>query len=150
MNILFVCLGNICRSPLAEGIARHYAQEILPNLNVDSAGTSSWHSGEAPCIGSINVAKNHGIDISTLRSRKVSVYTDNTFDLIIGLDETNVRDLLSLGFEKSKVLKFGSFGLKNADIPDPYHYKDQTGFERVYGMIEHGVKNLLHHIRSQN
>lgn len=150
MNILFVCLGNICRSPLAERITRHYAQEIFPRLNIDSAGTSSWYSGEAPCVGSINVAKNHGIDISTLRSRKVSVYADSIFDLIIGLDEANVRDLLNLGFEKSKVFKFGSFGLKNADIPDPYHYKDQAEFERVYEMIENGVKNLLHHIRSQN
>ncbi|PAF42484.1 low molecular weight protein-tyrosine-phosphatase [Helicobacter sp. 11S02596-1] len=145
MNILFVCLGNICRSPLAEGIARHYVSKLGLEANIDSAGTSGWHDGEPPCEGSINVAKKYGIDISSLRSRKISPYQDDSFDVIVAMDKGNVADLLAMGFVRSKIVKLGAFGLKNADVPDPYHYTDGKGFEAVYAMINTGVKNLLAH-----
>ncbi|PAF50814.1 low molecular weight protein-tyrosine-phosphatase [Helicobacter sp. 13S00477-4] len=150
MKILFVCLGNICRSPLAEGIAKFYAAKFNIIFQTDSAGISGWHNGEPPCKGSIQVAKKHCIDITGFRSRKVSVYSDDMFDLLIGLDRGNVSALLEMGFDKSKVHKLGKFGLNNADIPDPYHYKDTDGFEYVYDMIDNGVKNLLNHYFKSN
>lgn len=143
MDILFVCLGNICRSPLAEGIAKSYANKLGLAIKIDSAGTSQWHNGENPCEGSIRVARKYGIDIASLKSRKVSVYTDDSFDLIVGMDSANVADLLELGFDKNKVVKLGEFGLKNADVPDPYYFKDGSGFENVYQMIDTGIKNLF-------
>lgn len=143
MDILFVCLGNICRSPLAEGIAKSYANKLGLAIKIDSAGTSQWHNGENPCEGSIRVARKYGIDIASLKSRKVSVYTDDSFDLIVGMDSANVADLLELGFDKNKVVKLGEFGLKNADVPDPYYFKDGSGFENVYQMIDTGIRNLF-------
>ncbi|WP_253248274.1 low molecular weight protein-tyrosine-phosphatase [Helicobacter sp. 12S02634-8] len=143
MKILFVCLGNICRSPLAEGIARYLALKWELELEVDSAGTSGWHDGESPCEGSVMVAKRHHIDISSLKSRKVSLYADDTFDMIVAMDSANVAALIAMGFEPSKIHKLGAFGLQNADIPDPYHYRNADGFEEVYRMIEMGVECLI-------
>lgn len=142
-SILFVCLGNICRSPLAEGVAREFIKKYNLSLKVDSAGTSGWHIDEEPCAGSREVAKKHNFSIDNLRGRRVSVYADDVFDLIIALDSSNYKDLLQLGFDKSKVKKLGDFGLKGADVPDPYSYKDLEGFEKVYQMIAFCVKNLL-------
>lgn len=143
MDILFVCLGNICRSPLAEGIARCYADKLGLDMKIDSAGISGWHNGENPCEGSIRVARKNGIDISCLKSRKVSIYADDSFDLIVAMDKGNVGDLLELGFDKNKVVKLGEFGLKDADVPDPYYFKDGSGFENVYQMIDTGIRNLF-------
>lgn len=142
-SILFVCLGNICRSPLAEGLARHIIKQHNLTLRVDSAGTSGWHIDEPPCEGSRMVAKEHGFSIDDLKGRRISVYADDSFDLLIALDSHNYADLLKLGFDKKKVKKLGDFGLKGADVPDPYAYKDKAGFERVYEMIELCVYNLL-------
>ncbi|CAM3404223.1 low molecular weight protein-tyrosine-phosphatase [Helicobacter labetoulli] len=142
-SILFVCLGNICRSPLAEGVAWEFIKKYNLSLKVDSAGTSGWHIDEEPCAGSRQVAKRHNFSIDDLRGRRVSVYADEAFDLIIALDSSNYKDLLQLGFEKSKVKKLGDFGLKGADVPDPYAYRDAEGFEKVYQMIAFCVKNLL-------
>lgn len=142
-SILFVCLGNICRSPLAEGIAREFIKKYQLPLQVDSAGTSGWHIDEEPCEGSRQVAQKHGFNIDDLRGRRVSVYSDDSFDLIIALDSSNYKNLLQLGFEQSRVKKLGDFGLKGADVPDPYGYKDIQGFEKVYQMIAFCVRNLL-------
>ena len=142
-SILFVCLGNICRSPLAEGIARELVRQHNIDLKVDSAGTSGWHIDESPCVGSRNVAKAHGFSIDELKGRRVSVYADDSFDLLIALDGHNYADLLALGFDKSKVKKLGDFGLKGADIPDPYKYRDTESFEKIYQMLEFCVLNLL-------
>ncbi|HIV49448.1 low molecular weight protein-tyrosine-phosphatase [uncultured Helicobacter sp.] len=142
-SILFVCLGNICRSPLAEGIAREIIKKENLAIVVDSAGTSGWHIDEPPCEGSRMVAKKHGFSIDDLRGRRLSVYADDSFDLIIALDSKNYRDILSLGFDKNKVRKLGDYGLDGADVPDPYTYRDMEGFEAVYAMIERGVRHLL-------
>lgn len=142
-SILFVCLGNICRSPLAEGIAREIIREQGLAIEVDSAGTSGWHIDEPPCQGSRHIAKAHGFSIDDLRGRRISVYADDRFDLIIALDSQNYRDILALGFDKAKVRKLGEYGLEGADVPDPYTYRDMEGFEAVYAMIERGVRHLL-------
>lgn len=142
-SILFVCLGNICRSPLAEGIAREINKKHDLGLRIDSAGTSRWHIDEPPCDGSRNVAKKHGFSIDDLRGRQISVYSDLEFDIIVALDSQNYRDILNLGFESAKVRKLGEFGLDNKDVPDPYGFRDVEGFEMVYEMIKIGVENLL-------
>ena len=101
------------------------------------------HIDECPHDGSRQVAKRHNFSIDDLRGRRVSVYADDAFDLIIALDSSNYKDLLQLGFDKDKVKKLGDFGLNGADVPDPYGYKDMEGFEKVYQMIAFCVRNLL-------
>lgn len=142
-SLLFVCLGNICRSPLAEGYARFLCAQHKLNLEVDSAGTSSWHIDEAPCEGSRLIAKKHGFSIDSLKGRKISVYADEKFDIILALDRNNRANLLKLGFEKSKVFLLGDFGLRGEDVPDPYGYKDMDGFESIYAMITHCIDTLF-------
>ena len=140
-SILFVCLGNICRSPLADGIATHLAQKHGLNLHIDSAGTGGWHIGEAPCPGSVRVAGQNGIDISGLRGRQVCSEDFSHFDHIIALDEKNRSGLMALGCQN--VRKLGEFGLGGDDVPDPYFFDGFEGFERVYRMIETGVSNIF-------
>lgn len=140
-SILFVCLGNICRSPIAEGVARKLIEEGGHTIAVDSAGTGSWHVGETPCKHSVTVAKNHAVDISHLRARQVKKADFSTFDIIVALDESNYRDLKSLGCQN--LVKLGDYGHEGADVPDPYFFDGFEGFERVYTMIESCVKELL-------
>jgi len=142
-SILFVCLGNICRSPLAHGIADKLTKENNLALHVDSRGTGDWHIGEAPCDNSIKVAKLHGVDISKQKSTQVSKADFENFDIIIGLDDSNMTNLLKLGCPKEKLFKLGSFGYNNEDVPDPYFFNGFEGFEKVYKMIESCVKELL-------
>lgn len=141
-SILFVCLGNICRSPIAEGVARKLIEEDSLTIAVDSAGTGSWHVGEAPCKHSVTVAKNHAVDISGLRARQVKKTDFSAFDLIVALDQNNYRDLKALGCQN--LVKLGDFGLNGADVPDPYFFDGFEGFEHVYTMIESCVCELLH------
>ncbi|MDD5716957.1 MAG: low molecular weight phosphotyrosine protein phosphatase [Sulfuricurvum sp.] len=140
-SILFVCLGNICRSPIAEGVARHLIEQGGAAITVDSAGTSNWHTGEPPCKHSITVARNHGVDISKLRARQVKKTDFSAFDLIVALDQSNYRDLKALGCQN--LVKLGEYGHGGADVPDPYFFDGFEGFEHVYTMIESCVKELL-------
>lgn len=140
-SLLFVCLGNICRSPIAEGIARQRITEQNLPITVDSAGTGNWHVGEAPCDHSVTIAHKHGVDISTLRARQVKKSDFQTFDLIIALDQSNYNDLKALGC--TKVVKLGDYGCEGTDVPDPYFFKGLEGFEAVYTMIETCVEQLL-------
>lgn len=117
-SILFVCLGNICRSPIAEGVARKLIEEGGHSITVDSAGTGSWHVGETPCQHSITVARNHSVDISTLHARQVKKADFTAFDLIVALDQSNYRDLKALGCKN--LVKLGDYGHNGADVPDPY------------------------------
>lgn len=142
-SILFVCLGNICRSPIAEGVARRLIEQRGHNIVVDSAGTGNWHVGETPCEHSVAVARNHDIDISQLRARQVKKADFTTFDLIVALDQNNYRDLKALGCKN--VVKLGDYGHGGADVPDPYFFDGFEGFENVYTMIESCVKELLNH-----
>jgi protein-tyrosine phosphatase len=140
-SILFVCLGNICRSPIAEGIARHLIEQGDHNIHVDSAGTGYWHIGETPCAHSVQVASNHNVDISTLRARQVTKADFSAFDLIVALDQSNYHDLKAMGC--TNLIKLGDYGYEGADVPDPYFFKGFEGFENVYSMIESCVKELL-------
>jgi protein-tyrosine phosphatase len=141
-RILFVCLGNICRSPLAEGIARNIIEREGYAVEVDSAGTSGWHTGEPPCPRSVEIAAKNGIDIAKLRARQVSKSDKKNFDRIIALDSSNKAELESLGFRNVELLgMYGGFDGK--DVPDPYYFDDSDGFEEVFSMIEKATKDLL-------
>lgn len=140
-KILFVCLGNICRSPLAHGIAEDIIKKEDLEIEVDSAGTGSWHVGEHPCDRSIQVAKQHGIDISAQRARQVEKSDFIKFDLIIGLDDSNIENLKNMGCINP--IKLRSFDGSYEDVPDPYYFKGFDGFEEVYKIIEKGVKIML-------
>ncbi|MEJ2372959.1 MAG: low molecular weight phosphotyrosine protein phosphatase [Sulfurimonas sp.] len=140
-SIIFVCLGNICRSPIAEGVARKIAAEKNLNINIDSAGTGSWHIGEAPCENSIKVAKQNGIDIASYKARKVTKHDFDQFDLIVALDSSNYQDLQSMGAKN--LVKLGEFGYDGADVPDPYFFNGFDGFHEVYKMVESCVNNIF-------
>ena len=140
-SILFVCLGNICRSPLAEGIAKKIIQEKNLDIKIDSAGTGDWHIGESPCDNSIKVASLNSIDISKQKGRQVTKEDFETYDLIIALDDSNIANLKKIG--NRDILKLGSFGHNNEDVPDPYFFDGFEGFDKVFAMIESCVIQLI-------
>ena len=142
-SILFVCLGNICRSPLAEGIAREYVKNNNLNIVVDSCGTGSWHIGESPCDNSVKIANMNRVDISKQRARQITKDDLDKFEKIIVLDDSNYRDILNIGCTKDKLSKLGLYGFNNEDVPDPYFFNGFEGFEKVYSMIDECVKELL-------
>jgi protein-tyrosine phosphatase len=146
-RVLFVCLGNICRSPLGEGLLRHRAAErgIAHLVETASAGTGGWHHGDPPDHRSIAVARRYGIDISTQRARQLREEDFNTFDLIFAMDRSNLRDVVRRAPHNSSadIHLFMDFaGGTSRDVPDPY-YGDTEDFERVYTMLNEGCSNLL-------
>ena len=142
MKILFVCLGNICRSPLAEGVAQNILEKEGLNLVVDSAGTSNWHEGEAPCAHSIKIARQNTVDISQQKSRPITKQDIEDFDYVLAMDAQNKIDLENFGF--SNVHKLGDFGgYKGANVPDPYFFPGFKGFEKVFEMVNVCVKDFL-------
>ncbi len=140
-SILFVCLGNICRSPLAEGIAKNYIKEKNLNLVIESAGTGHWHVGEKPCENSIKVALLNGVDISKQKAQQVKKSDFKTFDLIVGLDDSNISNLKNLGCKNP--IKLGDFGFNGECVPDPYFFDGFEGFDKVFEMIDICVRNLI-------
>ena len=140
-SILFVCLGNICRSPLAEGIAKNYIKEKNLNLVIESAGTGHWHIGEKPCENSIKVALLNGVDISNQKAQQVKKSDFKNFDLIVGLDDSNISNLKNLGCKN--LIKLGDFGFNGECVPDPYFFDGFEGFDKVFEMIDVCVRNLI-------
>ena len=140
-SIIFVCLGNICRSPIAQGVGQRYAKENNLDLNVQSAGTGDWHIGEPPCENSIKVCKQNKLDISKQRAQQVTIEDLKNYDLVVGLDDSNIANLKKLGAKD--VLKLGDFGFDGQDVPDPYFFEGFEGFDKVYEMIEICVENLI-------
>ncbi|GAL65718.1 low molecular weight protein tyrosine phosphatase [Jejuia pallidilutea] len=139
-----VCLGNICRSPLAEGILKSKLPE--DKFTIDSAGTAAYHIGSKPDPRSIAVAKKYGIDITNLRGRQFEHKDFEAFDLIYAMDESNYNHIISMARneeEKSKVkliLNEITPG-ENLSVPDPYYGGDQ-GFENVYQMLDQACENI--------
>src|SRR5579884_450154 len=147
-KILFVCTGNICRSPTAEGVLRHYIREkgLSEKLLADSAGTHGYHVGEPPDERSIAAAQRRGIRIDDLRARKVSVEDFQIFDLILGLDHEHMRHLRRMvpanaRAELDLFLAYAGNPLVT-EVPDPY-YGERRDFEYVLDLIESGVEPLL-------
>jgi protein-tyrosine phosphatase len=143
-KILMVCLGNICRSPLAEGILR--AKLDSSKFLVDSVGTGEWHIGKKPDSRSIDIAKKNQIDISNLRGRQFSISDFEAFDLIYVMDNSNYRDVIKLASNeiyKNKVdlILNELFPDENVDVPDPY-YGNEKDFEKVFNMLDLACKNI--------
>jgi protein-tyrosine phosphatase len=140
MKILMVCLGNICRSPLAHGIMEHFVNQYNLAWEVDSAGTGNWHIGEAPDRRSIATAKKYGIDISSQCCRQFQIKDFDYYDHIYVMDRSNLTDVLSLARNDTDRLKVQLF-LDNDVVPDPYYDDDQ--FDPVYKMIEKRCKEII-------
>ncbi|MGN6423816.1 MAG: low molecular weight protein-tyrosine-phosphatase [Asticcacaulis sp.] len=147
--ILFVCLGNICRSPLAEGVFRHRAQAlgVADRFVIDSAGCGGWHKGEPPDRRSIAVAARHGVDLSAQCARQVKPVDFDAFDLILGLDRDNVRHLERMasgqipGRARVALYLEEALGMRD-DVPDPYYGSDRD-FEAVYRLCDQASGALL-------
>lgn len=142
-----VCLGNICRSPLAEGILKHKVEKLGLSWEVDSAGTAGYHVGEKPDSRSIQVAQQNGIDITYQRSRKVTKEDLEIFDLIFAMDSSNHEDLLYLARnneqkKKIKMILNESNPGQNNDVPDPY-YGGVKGFTNVFNMLDEACDKII-------
>lgn len=137
-KILMVCLGNICRSPLAEGIMR---SKLGDRILIDSAGTGDWHAGEHPDKRAITAAKNHGVDISKLRARQVKASDLDEFDLIFAMDESNYLNLQAMTSnpdQKSKIKMI----LGDSNVPDPY-WGDAADFENVFRLLDAAIDGVI-------
>ena len=148
-KVLMVCLGNICRSPLAEGILRNKLD--TDKFIIDSAGTGNWHVGNPPDSRSVAVAKKYGLDISTLRGRQFTSMDYQDFDHIYVMDSSNLENVLSLAesdLDRSKVSMILDtiFPGERVDVPDPY-YGGDDGFERVYKMLDEACDMISQNIR---
>jgi protein-tyrosine phosphatase len=151
MKILMVCLGNICRSPLAEGILRQKTIENQHTIIIDSAGTIGIHAGEQPDKRMQATALKYGIDLSTLRSRQVTLNDFQEFDRIYAMDESNYSDLQKLAkneVQKAKVRLLLDENPLNSlkNVPDPY-YGGQEGFEQVYFLLEETINHLINNLK---
>ena len=143
-KILMVCLGNICRSPLAEGILQSKINKEL--VFVDSAGTAAYHVGNLPDERSIAVARQYGIDISNQQARKFTEKDFLNFDVIYAMDKSNYQNIISLAtsdedVEKVKMILNESQPNKNYSVPDPY-YGGEIGFEEVYKMLNKACDSI--------
>ena len=136
-----VCLGNICRSPLAEGIMRKLVDEKHLNCEIASAGTGDWHVGQAPDRRSINAAKSWGYDISSQRARHFIASLFESFDHILVMDKNNLRDVLNLATTEEQRKKVKLFLSDEAEVIDPYY--DDNLFEPVLLQIEKRCKVMI-------
>lgn len=144
MKILMVCLGNICRSPLAHGILQHFADSNDLGWDIDSAGTGDWHVGQAPDRRSIAVAQKNGVDISTQKAQHFTAELFDKYDRIFVMDEQNHKDVLLLARRDEDRAKVTLF-LDNDFVPDPYF--DDTMFDPVYKMVESRCLQLIEELR---
>lgn len=148
MRVLFVCLGNICRSPTAEGVFRHLLAQEAPELRVevDSAGTAGYHIGDPPDLRSQRVASRRGIDLSGLRARQVTPADFAHFDLILAMDRDNLAELQSMRPARSRaqLRLFLDYApqLDLREVPDPY-YGDASGFEEVLDLAAAASRGLI-------
>lgn len=147
MKILVVCLGNICRSPLAEGILLHLVKEKNLAITIDSAGTSDYHIGEAPDARTVANAKKHNIDLSPLRARQFVVEDFDVFDKIYVMDKSNLQNVLKLARnenDKQKVDLFLNISHPNGnmEVPDPY-FGGEAGFENVFQLVWKASEKLI-------
>ena len=148
VSVLFVCTGNICRSPMAQGVAEIMAARHNKAMMFDSAGTGDWHAGEAPDARAIAVAGQRGYDIADQRARAFSDEDFSRFDHVIGLDGghkrwlVTARDVRRLPERPVSLLLDWSVGMAGKDVPDPY-YGDEKAFEHALDLIEKGVEGLI-------
>lgn len=151
--MLFVCMGNICRSPTAEGVFRHLLEQqgMTGQVMTDSAGTHDYHIGAPPDLRAQAAAARRGYDLSTLRARQVTPADFERFDYVLAMDEANLRELLPLCPEASRdrLRLFLDFAeeVERRDVPDPY-YGGEQGFEHVLDLVENAARGLLANIKN--
>jgi protein-tyrosine phosphatase len=152
MRILFVCMGNICRSPTAEGVMRRLVEDAGLDIEIDSAGTGAWHAGEPPDRRATLAARSRGITLEGA-ARQVTADDFRRFDLLIALDRANLRELLAVApdqeaAEKVRLLReFDPGAGGDLDVPDPYYGADR-GFETVLDMVEAACRGLIDELRA--
>lgn len=145
MRILCVCLGNICRSPMAEGAIRHAAAKAGLAVEVDSAGTGAWHAGSPPDARGLATAARRGYDNSAQRARQVARQDFHAFDLILAMDRANLSDLSRMA-PAGAPARVEMFDPAGRDVPDPY-YGGPEGFETTLDMIEAAASALVARLR---
>ena len=147
-RILFVCLGNICRSPTAEGVMRRLVaqQGLEDEIEIDSAGTGGWHVGAPPDKRATEAARRRGTTLEGAARRFYPATDFDRFDLILAMDAENRRDLLALAPDDDTRAKVRMFLPGDRDVPDPY-YGGADGFERVLDLVEEAAQELLDEIR---
>jgi protein-tyrosine phosphatase len=150
-SVLMVCLGNICRSPLAEGILKHIALEAGDDwVRVDSAGTSAYHVGERPHDGSLQIAQERGVSLAGQHSRQVQPSDYQDFDWLVAMDTSNRNSLTHnapQGYDMSRIVLLLDYarGDSPREVPDPYYTR---GFGYVFDLVEDGCQGFLEHLRS--
>ncbi|MEQ1526787.1 MAG: low molecular weight protein-tyrosine-phosphatase [Gallionella sp.] len=155
VSVLFVCMGNICRSPTAEAVFRQYVEHagLAQFITTDSAGTHDYHIGEPPDLRAQHAALQRGYDMSDLRGRQVAQADFQHFDYVLAMDRANLVILqkLALPGSKAQTQLFLSYARQHSDaeVPDPY-YGGSAGFERVLDMIEDAAEGLLQQIRQRS
>ena len=148
-----VCLGNICRSPLADGLMRQKSKEQNLGLEIDSAGTSAFHIGEGPDRRMTQTAKKHNLDISYLKARQFVSSDFDEFDLIFAMDLSNKENILKLARNKEDTKKVRlmlneTFPGENMEVPDPYYGGDE-GFEHVYHLLNNACESVIDKIKNK-
>lgn len=148
-RVLFVCMGNICRSPMAEAVFRHLVAEagLSERFVIDSAGTGAWHAGEPPHRGTHAILAQHGVDVGPQRARQIAPDDLATFDYVLAMDEENLGDLRRMRRDPAarvSLLLDHAPALGVREVPDPYY---SGGFEHVYRLVEAGCQGLLAEIR---
>ena len=150
IKVLFVCLGNICRSPTAHGVFQKMLDDrgLNNRINVDSAGTAAWHTGKTPDARSQRFAKKRGYDLSQLHARQAIAADFDEFDVILAMDKQNLKDLQALcpshfSGHLGLFLEFGNSAV--SEVPDPY-YEGDDGFETVLDLVEGASEGLLVHL----
>ncbi len=156
-GVLFVCLGNICRSPLAEGVFRRLVREagLEGHFHVDSAGTLDWHVGEPPDARTLAEAERRGVVLES-RARRIEDADLSRFDYVITMDRSNLRDVLGMAdgagdrrAARIRLLRdFDPDVAESSDVPDPY-FGGERGFERVHDIVERSCRALLGHVRAE-
>lgn len=155
VNVLFVCLGNICRSPTAEGVFRRMIEEagLWADVRIDSAGVAPWQVGRPPDPRAVAAARRHGIELAGLRARQVGAFDFDAFDYLIAMDRQNLADLRAacppLRADRLHLLLAFTAAGAGSDVPDPF-YGGTDGFEAVFDLIEDGARGLFDYIRDRH
>ena len=155
VRIMFVCMGNICRSPLAEGVLRHQAREagVLDHLEIASSGTGAWHVGQAPDRRMTQTAKKHGVSLDGQRAQQFEFGDLSYYDYIFAMDSDNLGNIKHLDFQDKSLHKIALFRSHDSEpgdrqVPDPY-YGGPQGFEHVYEIVERTCKRILEYVVEQ-